>query len=268
MALFLPRGHQRPNAILGRIDGHPQARSLVHWLPILGSDPFTVGQIFVGLYSGLADVTSPQGVNVKEGPHTTKTTLVDWPGSVARNNDTASAPSSGLVFIPHVNAFTGAAIGGQGATLSVWIKLAVHLPTAMNYTGFAVCAKPGVPTASHYVWTDGTAYLTSLRHDRISFTPRTDVRRDEWHLLTITHTGYVWKCYQNAMLAYTDTTGDGNVYVGGGANYICLGGDYNDGAYVIAGHTCDWRLYNRALSEGEIQTLYHPSTRWSLYYGV
>ena len=267
MALFLPRGHQRPNAILGRIGGHPQARNLVHWLPGIGSDPFTAGGAFNGAYTGVTDVTGT--TKPKEAFDVFKVQTADMPGTVFYVPDTAYHQTA-IVMVPLVAAFAGAASGGPGASLSVWVKLKLATPVDANYTGFCtVQGNGGTFPNSHYPYTDGTVYLQTLRNDRVSFTPSASVNRAQWHHIVITHTGYVWKCYQNAQLVYTDTTGDGQVYVSsGGASYCAFMGAWADGNYVMNGHSCDWRLYNRALSQAEILSMYAPATRWSLYYGV
>lgn len=268
MALFLPRGHQRPNAVCGRIGGHPQARGLVHWVPGLGSDPFSGGGPFVGVYSGLADVAG--SANVKEAYDLFKVTQDTLSGTTFYTPDTAYHQTC-AVFVPKPWAFQGAAAGGAGATISVWVKMRYHTPPDTPRSGlcFANEATTGVPGSS-YPWADNNAYLAVLRHDRITFALPNIPNRTEWHLVTITHTGYVWRLYQNAQLTHENTTGNGHVYVGrvGFNNYVALQGMWSDGNHVLIGHACDWRFYNRALDQGDIQTMYDPGTRWSLYYGV
>lgn len=265
MSLFFNNGAQRPSAILGNPAGHPQARNLVHWIPGLSGDPFSGGDAFVGRYAGVTDVVG--NVSVKDANDIKKVVAPEIGGIAFWAADTAYHQTA-IVWTPKVSAFRGVAAGGLGGTVNVWLKLKLHTPVDWGRGGLGILSLSGLPV-SLYPDPNGQFWMNVLRGDRIGpfSISAPEVDRTQWHMLTITHTGYVWKMYQNAKLVYTDLTGDGHVYLGSGNNYVTIHGDWVDGAHVLNGYSCDWRIYNRALSDAEIQTLYHPSTRWSLYYG-
>ena len=264
MALFLPRGHQRPSALTGRIVGHAQARNLVHWWPVLSNQVFTSA---AANPSAVSDVL--RGRDAANAWDVVPLTSSSLPGKLLYSDASADA-QTGLMFTPDAAKFKGVSAGGAGATFNVWVKLNLATPVTNQLTGAWTIQAPSIVPYpdTHYPWTDGTMYAATLRHDRLNFPLLSVVDRSEWHMVTVTHTGVTWRCYQNAQIVHTDATGDGHVYVEG-----CSGGKGSIhgsslGGYTLNGYSCDYRLYNRALTLGEIQALYDPVTRWSLYYGV
>jgi hypothetical protein len=264
MSLFLPNGHFRPNLLLGNPQGHPQAEGLVHWFPVLGNARFAS---LTTNANAVEDVIG--GRNGSNFDYLDPVTHASLPGTMLYHG-TETVGVSCFAFTPKTSRFQ------TGVTLTAWVKLALHTPVIDTLTGWVWLQKDGIASSqySHYPFSDGFAYLTTFRHARLGpITLQSSVNRADWHLVSITYDGITWKLYQNDILTWADVSGDGTVYTNSSSSGLatlhgCLDPDSAGFAIYLSGYSCDWRLYDHVLTQGEIATLYHPSTRWSLYYGA
>lgn len=150
---------------------------------------------------------------------------------------------------------------GVEATLSVWVKRRTATPASDagpfggGSTGIFCCdSATGASPASHYPWTDGTAYISTFRTARInSIALSANVDRTRWHLVTVTTDGNRWRFYQNAILV-SDQAAQTTVSITA-ANFA-IGRSFGASTfYYLDGNWDDARLYNRALTRDEIATL-------------
>lgn len=139
------------------------------------------------------------------------------------------------------------------ATVCLWVKLDVATPAASAQTGLM-----GITTtlASHYPYTDGSAYLGVLRNNRVnSITLPGGVTRTAWHHVAIvTQTGANgWKLYVNGDLV-TQTTGE----TLGTIAYWVVG--YSGFGHYLDGSIADVRVYDDAKTEADIETIMLDAT--------
>jgi hypothetical protein len=131
------------------------------------------------------------------------------------------------------------------ATLSVWIKMDSGDALGQSIFNF------GEGGVEHYPWTDGMICFDVFRNGQVSFKAPAAVDRAKWHHLAVTHKPGpdTWKCYINGTL----------VCAAAGQDAITLpaGSNLGNGGYGYAAAAFDdFRLYSRALSSNEVQSLY------------
>lgn len=132
------------------------------------------------------------------------------------------------------------------ASLCMWIKLNVEVSIVNEKTGFAVSTSSA--SASHYPWTNGTAYIVTFRTSRVdNITLSTAVTRTRWHLVTVTTDDLFWNFYQNDILISTQAAQSISL------NQFKLG--TGGPGFYFDGQLDDIRLYNRVLNLSEISTL-------------
>ncbi len=180
-------------------------------------------------------------------------------GSVVRDTATvrqgaASAKLDwGYLSLPNMTAN----FGGQAATLNLWVKL-FHAPvndtdTGIESTGDWEHVRPY--PASHYPWTDGKGYFSTFRGaDRVS-SVALGLDTTQWHMLTITTAPGAgnYNIYENGSLIYSGVNGDFHLLT----NPLLGASRRDDGmpAYFSSLYFDDVRLYNEALSPGQIRAL-------------
>jgi hypothetical protein len=149
------------------------------------------------------------------------------------------------------------------ASMSFWCKLRNATPGADANTGWPFTLTNATGAADHYPYTDGSVYLGQFRTTRQTITPLSGVTRSQWHLVTLVSRPGTngWRFFQNARLVYS-TTGDASIPapVATGRLVSTVAGGYSLDGWLV-----DVRLWNRALSDAEVWTLFDPRTRWDLY---
>jgi hypothetical protein len=234
-------GAARPQVIIPRQEW---PRGLVHWWPLLGPTPSPLdrGPRQRGMPTGNAGWLSG-----------TVTAFFPQFGAVAEG-------TGGGDLVP-LTASLSPVIGLEEASLSYWCKLRNATPSSQGLAGPGFVHEINA-TASFYPDTDGTIKSSTFNATRNSVTPRSDVDRTAWHLVTVTTTPGTngWTFYQNAMIA-GQATGDATI----ASPAIWAIGGSSSGLYSIDGWFTDLRMWNRCLSPEEVSALWDPKTRWDLY---
>lgn len=152
------------------------------------------------------------------------------------------------------------------ATLAVWAKSRLGTPTDGSKSGCPVDIQGSI-NGSHYTWTDGTFYISTLSSARKTFSSPSGLERDKWHLWVVTSKPGTagWRCLFNGQLAATDT-GDATIATSSGAYIGGSSGSVAGGPYLWDGAVAHVALWNRALSDSAVWSLYDPATRWDLYW--
>lgn len=146
--------------------------------------------------------------------------------------------------------------GAQSATLAFWVRLVEAVPSLQTTTGLESFGSGAINPypASHYPWTDGTAYLTTFRATtRVnSIALRPEVNRTQWHHIAITTMPGAgnWKLYQDGQLV-TSAAGDWFLNTAPELGRSTYGSTY----YMLNGYVDDVRLYNVALTQPQIMDL-------------
>ena len=139
---------------------------------------------------------------------------------------------------------------GSSATLSLWVRRDIATPSTNANSGFFSANLSDGGAASHYPFTDGTAYFRLLRSARTSFTPLATVTRTNWHNVTVITDGTTYTVYQAGILAHS-TTAEATVSLS--SPLIVAKADVQ--TFYCAARFDDIRLYNRALTLSEIRLL-------------
>ena len=139
---------------------------------------------------------------------------------------------------------------GSSATLSMWVRRDIATPSTNANSGFFNANLSDAGAASHYPYTDGTAYFRLLRSARTSFTPLATVTRTNWHNVTVITDGTTYTVYQAGILAHS-TTAEATVSLS--SPLIVAKADVQ--TFYCAARFDDIRLYNRALTLSEIRLL-------------
>lgn len=142
--------------------------------------------------------------------------------------------------------------GSEEASLTCWIKLPTNDPSDSEQTGpFSFCGSSA--SNNHYSWTNTDIYFNVFRQNRIDNIDDNGFDKTNWHLLAITTTpgSNGWKLYQNKNLV-TSVNGESSVTTTVDA---AIGRNVT-GGHDFTGKISDFRLYNRKLSENEINQLY------------
>ena len=155
---------------------------------------------------------------------------------------------------------------GNNASFSCWIKLQTATPVAGANTGFMNLGPIVAAAASHYPWTDGSAYLSLFRCSGNAVCSRVGpitlpggVTRTNWHHLAITNQPGAngWKFYVNGALV-TQTAGLATVYYNN--DLWVLARSSAGFSYHLDGSLDEVLLYNRTLTAHEIKQLYNNGT--------
>lgn len=252
MPLFLPRPTQRPNVIFGGARwGHPQAKGLCHWWPVTAASHIENG--YVNAVAVTDMIRNSYGSNAGNCQHAVA------PDRVGGSAIYTTSLSGGIY--AQANGLDTWRFS-TAATYSVWMRLRLAIPAGDVATGFCTLQDPAV-NRSHYPYTDGIIYCGTFRTSaRYAFSPLASVDRATPHLVTITTDGTYWRFWQNAQLTFE---GAADATIGWPYSFHLNWLHSTDSSYSIDGWSWDRRLYNRALSQGEIETLYAPDTRWALY---
>lgn len=162
----------------------------------------------------------------------------------------------------------GLSFPSQEGTMSYWTKLANATPASDSLSGFGMWVMPA-NFVSHYPLSSGLVYCGEMSTDRPinGVSPLAGVTRTEWHVVTVVSragtNGY--RFFQNGQLMAQGTRGGWPSLLSSarlfGQHYAPLSANY-----AVDGFACDFRIYNRALSDAEVFELYQPSTRWDLYW--
>ena len=182
---------------------------------------------------------------------------------------TNTAVDKGLEFERLTTYETDGTITQEPYTFSAWIYLpAGYLANAGtifgNYMdGETPCANfeidaNGVPSFYHI---NNQGQKVSLKFDMV------DVCADEWTNITFTISGNDVSCYKNGVLAATLTSNDADIDMAAVKNQYLLGGDLrplsdagSPNARYFKGRIIDVALYDKALSEEEVQNVYKTGT--------
>lgn len=245
---------QRPTGPLILNRDSPQVRGLVAWWP-LGDGGWR--EVLSGI--------SPQAVGTN-GP----TVVPHQLGGLAYDGIGGGSGATDGAWLDVSNVPLGAIT--TEATVAFWVRLRNATPGAEGKTGFPVCFQYITGGfASHYPWTDGTAYVSTFRSasgGRQTITLASDVDRASWHLVAVsTRNGSGnWRFAQNGRVIYT-AAGEASVTMDATARWIGATDIATSAhAYGLDGQVADVRLWRRALSDAELWALYDPATRWDLYW--
>ena len=140
--------------------------------------------------------------------------------------------------------------GGTEATIELMVRLNLNTPISSPRVGFL-----GFTTAadnSAYPWLDNNLYINTFRNDRITSGSNVDFNKTQWHRVSITTTPGTngWKFYQNGNLFF-QATGLNAIHIN--SNTLFIGRSH--GAFWLNGSISDIRLWNKALSQQEIDEL-------------
>lgn len=153
---------------------------------------------------------------------------------------------------------------GDDATFACWFKRTDATPSQASESGFAHLGAATSSGTTHMPWTNGLYYVGLFRATSNSSNSRVDgitppggVTRTNWHHICVTTTPGTngWKLYVNGSLV-SQTTGIAGVYYD--ADRWTVGAS-DDGANFHHANASfdDVRVYNRALSAGDVTELYN-----------
>lgn len=157
------------------------------------------------------------------------------------------------------------------ATLIMFLKLTNATPSGPSQTGIERLSANAGKEASHYPWTDGTAYFGTFqtgitRVNSISLSSTID--RTNWHMITITSSPGAnnWKFYQNLDLRRSATGSNTVFFSPDGVYNLGRSQTYLDSNFwYINGNIATIQLYNKALTQVEITQNYNAlKTRFGL----
>lgn len=103
---------------------------------------------------------------------------------------------------------------------------------------------------SHYPFGDGNIYLGTFVTARQSVGAGIITDRSRWHQVAVTVKAGVWTCYQNAKVAFSAS---GLTFDTIDATRYLIGRSTTGAGYIIDGVISDVWIYNRALSQSELQ---------------
>jgi hypothetical protein len=139
------------------------------------------------------------------------------------------------------------------ASLICWLRCDVSVPVVATQTG--IFGFENTIARSHYVWTDGFAYIGAFRSNRVDSITLSSVNRTLPHMLTITTKGGgLWKLYQNQILV-TSVAAEASISIDAGTRYIATKSPADN--YEFKGGFYNFSLYNRELSSFEIAQNYN-----------
>jgi hypothetical protein len=142
-------------------------------------------------------------------------------------------------------------------TICTWVKLDVSTPAGTTQTGFANMGPAGGGGATHYVYTDGNAYLALGRYTNSSTPNRVTMshtfNRAQWHHVAITSTAGAsnYKVYINGVYTYA-ATGQASVYWTGSVWTLGRAQDNVPNLYYLDGLVADWRVYSGVVSPSQL----------------
>ena len=159
------------------------------------------------------------------------------------------------------------AVGGNNWSFAMWVKLDADPPATAAKSGWANLGPAVAGSASYYVWYDNSHhYCALLRHttnsaaNRVIIYPSHPTPRTTWHHVAITTTPGTdgWKLYVNGEVIGA-ATGQSSLYFD---NDLWSVGRSYDGTnnYYLDGAVADVRLYNRTLSQEDIQAIIGQAT--------
>lgn len=137
----------------------------------------------------------------------------------------------------------------QEATFVLWVKLINHIDANGSWSFSAANFN------MHYPWTDGNIYDGTFRSSRVDGIGAGIVTdRTRWHQVAITRKAGAdgWKFYQNAIQVFSTDGGTWDM-----ATSVTIGKSFEN--FFIEGLIDDARIYNRALTAGEVASLYNDS---------
>jgi hypothetical protein len=176
----------------------------------------------------------------------------------------AVAPSGNSSF--SVSTTGRLAFPSSEGTVTYWAKLLTASPASDDFSGFGMQFLPA-SSASHYPLTTGLIYIGEMSSDRPinAVSPLADVTRTEWHMVTVTSKAGAnnYRFFQNGRLVTQATRGGWPSLL---ATARLMGTSFGASPFAMNGWGCDFRIYNRALTDAEVWELYQPSTRWDLYW--
>lgn len=151
-------------------------------------------------------------------------------------------------------------------TMSYWTKLFAATPATDDLSGFGMYVMPA-NFISHYPLSTGLVYCGEMSTDRPinGVSPLADVTRTDWHLVTVVSRAGTnnYRFFQNGRLMAQGTRGGWPSILTSARLYGQL---FAGSSFAMNGWGCDFRIWNRALTDGEVWELYQPSTRWDLYW--
>ena len=151
---------------------------------------------------------------------------------------------------------------GSNWSFAMWVKLDSHTPSSAQTSGWANLGPAAAGQASHYAW-HGNAhhycgllrYTSSTVANRVVIYPSHPTPRTTWHHVAITTTPGAdgWKLYVNGEVIGA-ATGQSSLFFN---NVLWSIGRSYDGTnnYYLKGAVSDVRLYERTLSQEDIQAV-------------
>lgn len=135
--------------------------------------------------------------------------------------------------------------GTSSASFSILLKKWTATSPGQGETG--AFRLDGGADANHYVWTNGLAYFNTFRNSRVGpITLSGSINRTNWHLVTFTTDGSLWKMYQNNINVHS-TAAQATINIG---NYEI--GRSNSVYYFDGQIGGAWLWIGRALTEFDI----------------
>ena len=159
---------------------------------------------------------------------------------------------------------TAAAISATPQTVAFWLKPTAAI-TAASSNGVIMDFENDAAAGNAFGWAGGFAgaltseTVTIAGNSSVNDTYIRDTISADWHHLVVTGNGTVWNQF------YLDGVPVTTYLVGSGAAVSNVavtigGGMYAGTPYYFAGSLDDVRVYNRALSAGEVKQLYNLGT--------
>jgi len=140
------------------------------------------------------------------------------------------------------------------ATISLWLKRSdQNTPGDSSATGLFNYGYNQNNDRSHYPWTDGNLYLSTFSDDRlVDGLDNTGFDKTKWHhfLITTEPGENNYRVYQNGTLI-AEREGPQELTLPSNMRF-----GYSDDSYYFNGKMDEVRLYNRSLSEQEVNELY------------
>ncbi|WP_162386051.1 LamG-like jellyroll fold domain-containing protein [Spirosoma endbachense] len=178
-------------------------------------------------------------------------------GGVSATNDRLGNPSQAYNFDGSAGCIVvsnwGILTGNAARTISVWFKTTIPAsPQYMVSWGFL-----GTNQSNNIgTYTDGNNSTRSLGFfatdvNTLAVTDAVQYYDGRWHLLTFTHDGSTLKLYLDGTVQKTAT----NVTLNTASSGLAIG-RFATGPYYFAGSLDEVRIYNRALTDTEVQQMY------------
>lgn len=148
---------------------------------------------------------------------------------------------------------TPVAVGQPGITMSAWVNIASGTSTFQS-----IISKNG----PYILWMLASQQIQSglLKTSWYWTNTSQTLQYGAWTLVTVTYDGAIRKTYINGSIVGTDGQITGAINTSGAS--VTIGSDLaGGGRFFLKGSLDDVRVYNRALSDQEVQTLFQSNAQ-------